>query len=75
MKRFSVSAILALVVMVVVGTAAQAQPKVVTFDYGTEGWTANPDYEQILNDGGEHGNYWNFTTIDYENNVYPSQID
>jgi hypothetical protein len=64
MKRFSVSAMLALVAIVMVGTAAFAQSKVVTFDNGTEGWTANPDFEEIRYDD-EHGNYWNFTNIEY----------
>jgi hypothetical protein len=60
---------IALVALVVVGTAAYAQPKVVTFDYGTEGWTANPDFETIGYDD-EHGNFWNFTCIDYDNGIY-----
>ncbi len=51
-------------------TAASAfDERTVTFDNGTEGWTANPDFESILDDGNERGPYWNFTNVDYENNV------
>jgi hypothetical protein len=50
-------------------TAMAFDGHTVTFDDGTEGWTANPDLESILDDGGEHGPYWNFTNVDQANDV------
>ncbi len=53
--------IIAGLAMVGLITTAQAiEPTVITFDYGTEGFDANPDCETIHEDGGNPGAFWNF---------------
>jgi hypothetical protein len=42
-------------------TTAQAiEPTVVTFDYGLEGFDADPDCSTVNDDGGNPGAFWNF---------------
>ena len=63
MKRFNTkltgTIILALALVSFAPAANALEPTVVTFDNGTEGWTANPDCETIQS-GGPDGDYWNF---------------
>ena len=41
-------------------SASALEPTVVTFDNGVEGWTAGPDCQPIIDDGGNPGAFWNF---------------
>jgi hypothetical protein len=41
-------------------SASALEPTVVTFDEGVAGWTAGPDCQPIIDDGGNPGAFWNF---------------
>ena len=63
------TAVLGVALLGLATSASAFDARTVTFDNGTEGWTANPDFESILDEGGEHGPCWNFTNVDQENDV------
>jgi len=63
--------IIAIVAMIAIVTSVQAiEPTVVTFDNGSEGWSANPDCETFSDDGGIDGMYWNFANNMCDNNWF-----
>ena len=53
-------AILATMLTAFASVANALEPTVVTFDDGVEGWTAGPDCQPIVEDGGNPGAHWNF---------------
>lgn len=68
MKRFNLKLTATVAVaFALVGflTTAQAfEPKVVTFDSGTEGWMPGGDCGTVIPDGGNPGAYWNVASLD-----------
>jgi hypothetical protein len=63
-------AVLGIALAGLVTTTAMAQPKIVTFDDGMEGWDFHPDFTEVLPDGGHPGAYCNFTNFEEDTNTY-----
>jgi hypothetical protein len=59
-------AVTSLAVLGLAVSAPLAQPKVVTFDDGLEGWDPQPDFTTIMEAGGNPGAMMNFTNYDDE---------